>query len=1012
MEIDEFIQFIRVLFDNNISLLLIKILLLLGITYYLLHWLTSIISLIKNKVIPLFYKKEDRKRVEKRKLFIEYIIQDLTKINRQEEWADHKFTELEAEVEAEGRWINTFLPFIHDNKHYLRHINSLSKAISQSKEKVILLEGDPGSGKSVALRHIALKIAKTALRNNRVDSLTPIYINLKYLEIEKNQVIDSTFIKSFVLDQINKVNDRDIEEFLKNEFVRGLESGSWLFLFDSFDEIPQILSSTESDAIINKYSEALSDFFITMNRCTGIISSRHFRGPKIINWPIFRILPFSEKKLSVFIKRNVEKEANYKEVITSLYSTKFDFLQMGKNPMFLSILCSFVNTSNKIPKTTYEVYEAYVNYRFIRDQERLLKKFSVEPNMLIKATETIAFFMTLESSMGLSPARDKLITVLKKIKLPYEIDKILTSLEYLKIGKSDELGFDSMFSFSHRRFQEYFATSYILQNPRVLEAKVLLSDARWRETAVTLLQIQPLKSILPTLLFAENAIKKIAISIPNLVSPKVNTRTYLATIKRKSEEFEWPKNLAFILEILSEGLGQRREEIPPSLKEIISRILLTIYCNSCIGDKKIVLSITGAATEDCIQGILEDSLKIGSSWLNNVTYKQAANLNILSNPIKEGIRLSLQRSLLDNSFKKNQNYMYAFLNRFDSAENLLFSYSILSVLEFIDILIMTSLFLLSIPLFFFFYKFKILPFIGATFFISTIMIMLTWITNSGARNYILKTRRTYTWAAFFILIFLNQPLLLPSINFSTLIFTGLSWLPLSWASTAYYFSEIDINIPKVFWPFFPFYYYFQIILQPIKGLFIFFRNFRKNIQKMSHDISHAMKTGWYWILLAIISIFILIVMLGFLIARGYFLYLSSPVLVVSLYALYKSIHDVVIIKRWINRHKNNISQISELYPLIIKLINGKSITNVFELILSSKTIDTSVAAYQGVNQTTLELENILLEMQEKGDKNWKKENNPFKYLIEKKRLYKTDIISIIDTLYKLNEWMSSEIKKE
>ena len=57
---------------------------------------------------------------------------------------------------------------------------------------------------------------------------------------------------------MNAARDRDIEQFLEEEFDRGMQEGTWLFLFDSFDEIPEILSATSANEAIEAYAGAVA----------------------------------------------------------------------------------------------------------------------------------------------------------------------------------------------------------------------------------------------------------------------------------------------------------------------------------------------------------------------------------------------------------------------------------------------------------------------------------------------------------------------------------------------------------------------------------------------------------------------------------------------------------------------------------------------------------------------------------------------------------------------------------
>ncbi|GBE91481.1 NACHT domain-containing protein [Nostoc cycadae] len=242
--------------------------------------ISKIIEIWKEQFIPLYYNQEQKKRRLKRQRFADYIEHEIRQLNSREEWKDYRFTELEAEVEAEGKQVGFFiLPFFPSTKRGLRREKSLSRAIELSSERLILVEGEPGSGKSVALRHVAEKLAQRSMKDKNIKSVIPLYINLKKLERSSKVEINRDLIESFVKQELNRVNDRDIEQFLDEEFQKGIQEGTWLFLFDSFDELPEVLSSVDADITIRNYSEAIDDFLSGFNQCRGIIASRQFRGP-------------------------------------------------------------------------------------------------------------------------------------------------------------------------------------------------------------------------------------------------------------------------------------------------------------------------------------------------------------------------------------------------------------------------------------------------------------------------------------------------------------------------------------------------------------------------------------------------------------------------------------------------------------------------------------------------------------------------------------------------------------
>lgn len=66
-------------------------------------------------------------------------------------------------------------------------------------------------------------MAYRASKNRSKNSIIPLYINLKKIERRPEETIDRQLIESFVKRELNRVNDRDIEQFLDEEFQKGIE---------------------------------------------------------------------------------------------------------------------------------------------------------------------------------------------------------------------------------------------------------------------------------------------------------------------------------------------------------------------------------------------------------------------------------------------------------------------------------------------------------------------------------------------------------------------------------------------------------------------------------------------------------------------------------------------------------------------------------------------------------------------------------------------------------------------
>ncbi len=678
-----------------------------------LSFLSKIKRLWNKDVKPIFYDAEKRRRRKRRQQFANHIEYKIKKLCDWEDWSESRFAELEAEVEAEGRErVFSLIPFLKKNRGGLRREHSLSKALESSRERLILLEGEPGSGKSVALRYVAQSMARRAIKAKNINAVIPIYINLKELNRQKREPIDRNLIETFVLNTLNPGNDRDIEEFLEKEFVPGLRNSTWLFLFDSFDELPEVLSSTEADEIIRRYGDAISDFLHGMNQCRGIIASRQFRGPGRLGWPRFRILPLSEKRRLELIKRaNLETKVE-KEIVGQLELALPEIRSMANNPMFLGLLCENMKSGQSFPHNTHHVFETYIENRLVRDKERLSRRYNLKPQEVRNAAETVAFSMTANRDIGLSPSRqslkDVLISADHRVINIKRLDTYLDALEYIKLARSEtatSAGESKAFTFSHRRFQEYFATCVLMRNPDLVRPDQLLTDARWREAAVVMCQTQPQEVLSPLLDEARRFLNDLVSKTPGLIKePLAYVQASASEEKEKRgksnekipEPFSWAKGTLHILELLQDGFGSHLDDLPEDIKMLAARIIVSVNETGTLSDRKCGLEVAGIMSRPVLTWLLRNAFTSGSQWLKEVAYRQAARLPEIPADIARWIRQSLMGLLADGRLKRERLAVKAHLSRLDKPDKFLSAMNLLQRLPNIEAILHVLIFLLMV----------------------------------------------------------------------------------------------------------------------------------------------------------------------------------------------------------------------------------------------------------------------------------------------------------------------------
>jgi hypothetical protein len=278
--------------------------------------------------------------------FCEILHDDLKKLDRETNWSMNYFTPLEAEVEVQ----------IGNRKK--KRITDLFSAIkSNKKNKVFLVLGDPGSGKSVSLRKLCMDLLKEVKKTGKV----PIYINLKEWE---NQVVWSEDNPPTVLQLydfvISSLKERGDVFFIDKYFKQMFDNGRIFFILDSFDEIPAVLDVDESSWLIHRLSDVIYKFLAGAHESRGILSSRLYRKPthEFSAKTTLEIRPFSETKIIESLKKSLHFE---QQLVSNLFSSRKELIPIARNPFSSALISNYARENdNKLPENKSDLYSNYI----------------------------------------------------------------------------------------------------------------------------------------------------------------------------------------------------------------------------------------------------------------------------------------------------------------------------------------------------------------------------------------------------------------------------------------------------------------------------------------------------------------------------------------------------------------------------------------------------------------------------------------------------------------------------
>lgn len=379
------------------------------------------------------------------------------------------------------------------------------RLVDPPKKRLYALLGEPGCGKTTAIRKLACEAARWVAKSRRrrllpglVDRPIPVIVDLRYYHqtdpLDKDKPIP---FDQFLCEYLEKRHNKDIPDeaiFMAANLDKYLkEPGALLLLLDSMNEMPREDFSKRVDEIQKFLSSK-------QNRCRAILvcRSRHWDEP-ILEMTEREMLPLDVKQIREFIAMQIPDDNAAQDLFDSLDAK---WLRLCRNPQRLQVLIDvcYDRSSGGVrnpPGTMAELFEAFTE-KLISDEMRRAKEsgrpvpFSVAD--VISALSALGFAMTRDVGKGTLLVNWN--WALERLSIPL-LEDILDFACKARIlcgptqpgdraRDEDDQRRHVEVRFTHQLFQEYFASRELERYLSKIDPSSLLREFWWEETVLLL----------------------------------------------------------------------------------------------------------------------------------------------------------------------------------------------------------------------------------------------------------------------------------------------------------------------------------------------------------------------------------------------------------------------------------------------------------------------------------------------------------------------------------------------
>ena len=429
----------------------------------------------------------------------------------------------------------------------------------QCKDRIRIVYGQPGAGKTTAMKHICQQVALSQIKSD--------FALILFFPLRDKSVSRCTDLPS-LLEYYGEGSSEDIP--MATKMLKEGKGRDTLLIFDGADEARELLQERSNSVLLKLLKGKL------LPEASIILSSRPGVCPELQKYAnqFYEVQGFDEDAIEAYVNEFFKDDPGSAERMLQTIRDRPDLKGGAYIPMNLFIFCStFKANKYSLPATITECYQGHVSELCSRECEKDRRDVYIDPTLseLPKDLQDLLRRLGELAFKGLTAKPSNYIFTEQAIRKAFpEIkvkphDSLFKGLLHLHIGKQG--GYRPTFSgnFSHATLQEFFSAlhlSRLSEKDQVMFWKEHISNPSF---AVVLrfyagLTNLSCKDFIPSCLVTPHSTPTTA-APPNVAG---------ATLQLPATSDQWNPQLLFLLHALHES--QNETIICDTLKHLNSSL--------------------------------------------------------------------------------------------------------------------------------------------------------------------------------------------------------------------------------------------------------------------------------------------------------------------------------------------------------------------------------------------------------------------------------------------------------